>query len=73
VTEHQRTKLYAQQQIVVACDDAIAALLDDTGPLVAIPRYLRQEILGDLHSAVRTLERARDKAEDLIARLEGGD
>lgn len=60
-----RARAERKRQALVAelCADAINVLLDDTGPLYALPRDIRAAIRGDLDSAVRTLEDAKDRAE----------
>lgn len=55
-----------QADIVEKCDDALNALLDDTGPLYALPEDIRRAIRGDLDSAVRTLTACMEHYESLL-------
>lgn len=52
-----------QAAIAEACSNAIDALLDDTGPLAALPEDIRAAIRGDIDSAVSTLSRVQEAAE----------
>ena len=59
-----------QADIAQKCNEAIAVLLDDTGPLFALPEEIRRAIRGDLDSAVRTLEACEAHYESLLNKEE---
>ena len=60
-----RVQAERKRQALVAemCSDAINVLLDDTGPLAALPPEVKAKVQGELDSVVRTLTAEMEAAE----------